>query len=71
MRGQEDYCELAVGAAFALGLALGAGLALLYHQLNRPPTPQERIQEIAERSLEEVGRLRKEVLKRLDELRRR
>ncbi len=71
MRVQEDYCEVVGLAAFALGLAIGAGLATLYHQLNRPPTPQERVQEIAERSLEEVNRLRKEVLKRLDELRRR
>jgi len=71
MRGQEDSCGFVVGAAFALGLALGAGLVALYHQLNRPPTPQERVQEIAERALEEVGRLRKEVMKRLDQLRRR
>ncbi len=71
MRGQEDYCEVVGLVTFTLGLVIGAGLATLYHQLNRPPTPQERVQEIAERSLEEVNRLRKEVLKRLDELRRR
>lgn len=71
MRVQEEYCEAVVLAAFALGVVIGGAIATVYHQINRPPTPQERIQEIAERSLEEVNRLRKEVLKRLDELKRR
>ncbi len=68
---QEDYCDLAAVAGFALGLVVGVVAATVYHQIHRPPTPQERVQEIAERSLEELNRLRREVLKRLDDLRKR
>lgn len=68
---QEEYCDLSALVGFALGIVVGAVAATVYHKINRPPTAQERVQEIAERSLEELNRMRREVLKRLDELRKR